>query len=146
MFTVEGNTVFGDELLLRFELRVGEGDTAEHICSDGTEKVTESFIKENNLFFGEKHNYSHFDFGIFQHGEPQKSQPVHIVSSPEAELLNQPCKNDTVREKIVPRVIKKTFRSTIYDVGKNISGFVCLKALSSSNLAIAPTPTAVYEL
>ena len=48
---VEGNTKFGDELLLRFELRLGESGRTENIYSDGSEKVIESFIKDDNLFF-----------------------------------------------------------------------------------------------
>ena len=127
---VEGNTKFGDELLLRFELHLGESDRTESIYSDGSEKVIESFIKENNLFFGETHDYSDFSFDSLTDSELTNSQPVHIVPSPKAKLLKQPCKNDAVREKLIPQIVKKTDESTLYDVGKNISGFVCLKALS----------------
>ncbi len=127
----EGNTKFGDDLLLRFDLRLGEGEGIENIYSDGSEKIIESFIKEDNLFFGETHDYLGFDFGVLQGDELVNSKTVNIVSSPKAKILKQPCKNDAVREKIVPRIVKKTDESTLYDVGKNISGFVCLKAISS---------------
>ncbi len=127
---VEGDTKFGDELLLRFDLVLGEGAKKENICSDGSERVIESFIKENNLFYGEIHDYSEFNFNVLQGGELINSQPVHIVSSPKAKLLKQTCKNDTVRERIVPKIVRKTENSTLYDVGKNISGFVCLDAVS----------------
>ena len=131
MRLVEGETKFGEELLLRFDLRLGDGDIKESICSDGSERIVESFIEENNLFFGETHDYSKFNFGFLEGDELTNSYPVHIVPAPKAKLLKQPCKNDTVRETIIPQIVKQTADSTIYDVGKNISGFVCLKAVSS---------------
>ena len=52
--TCEGNTWFNEELILRFELTLGD----RKICTDGTEKVAESFIKENNLFYGEENTFT----------------------------------------------------------------------------------------
>lgn len=127
----EGNTKFGDELLLRFDLRLTEDDKARRVYSDGSEMVIEGFIKENNLYFGEIHDYASFNFSVLQGNSDEGFKPVHIVPAPKAKLLKQRCKNDTVHKIIIPRIIKKTDESVIYDAGENISGFVCLKARSS---------------
>ena len=129
----EGNTWFGDELLLRYEIRLQENGKTRRIYSDGTETVVQSFITENNLFYGETHDYAAFDFDILQNGKVEKKGlPARVVTAPKAKLLKQRCKNDTVRKKIQPKLIGKTAKSAIYDVGENISGFVCLKALSAT--------------
>lgn len=114
----EGNTWFNDELILRFELHLG-GKT---VCTDGTEKVCESFIKDNNLFYGEEHDYA----SVFV-----EEKSVHIIPSPKAKLLKQRCPKDKIVRVIKPKLISKKEGKAIYDVGENISGFVRLKALSS---------------
>lgn len=126
--TCEGNTKFGDELLLRYDLRLKENGTVSRIYSDGSEWVVESFIKENNLFYGETHDYSAFDFSLLHGNVNADVERVHILPAPKAKLLKQRCKNDVVCKTIFPTVVKKTDESVIYDVGENISGFVCFKA------------------
>ena len=121
----EGNTKFGDELILRFDLKVDSPKGPQNICTDGTEEVAESFIKENNLFYGEVHDYKDFSLS-----DIVGTEKVHLISPPKAKLKKQKCKNDAVREKITPVIVRKTENSTIFDAGKNLSGFVCLKAKS----------------
>ncbi|MBQ8342880.1 MAG: family 78 glycoside hydrolase catalytic domain [Clostridia bacterium] len=129
----EGNTWFGEELLLRFDLRVQEDGKTRRIYSDGAETAVQSFITENNLFYGETHDYAAFDFDILQNGKgAEKGVPVRVIAPPKAKLLKQRSENDTVRRVIQPKIVKKTDESVIYDAGENISGFVCLKALSAT--------------
>ncbi len=116
--TCEGKTWFNDELILRFELRLED----KTICTDGTEQVGESFIKDNNLFYGEEHDYAEL-IGEWK--------PVKIVTAPKAKLLKQCCPKDKIVRVIKPKLISKKDGKAIYDVGENISGFVRLKALSS---------------
>ena len=129
--TCEGHTKFGDELLLRFDLRWKENNESRRVYSDGSEWLVESFIKENNLYYGEVHDYAAFDHCILQGKVDENAERVYIAPSPKAKLFKQRCKNDVVHKIITPTIIKKTKDSVIYDVGENISGFVCLKAKSS---------------
>lgn len=116
--TCEGKTWFNDQLILRFELHLG-GKT---VCTDGTEWVAESFIKENNLFYGEEHDYAEL-IGEWK--------PVKIVSAPKAKLLKQRCPKDKIVRVIHPKLLCKKDGKSFYDVGENISGFVRLKPASS---------------
>ncbi|MBQ8876076.1 MAG: family 78 glycoside hydrolase catalytic domain [Clostridia bacterium] len=126
----EGNTWFGEELLLRYDLRIKEGGRTRRITSDGTELVFPSFIQENNLFYGETHDYAAYDCALLQGKRSETGAPVHVISAPKAKLLKQRCPNDTIRKKMQPKLLKKTAERAIYDVGENISGFVCLKVCS----------------
>lgn len=127
----EGNTSFGDALLLRFELRLTDDSGMRTVYTDGTERAVEGFIKENNLFYGEVHDYDGFPENVFSDRTGVETCDVQAVSSPRARLLKQRCCNDVVREIITPKIVKTTPESVIYDIGKNISGFVSLKAKSS---------------
>lgn len=127
----EGNTWFGEELLLRYDIRVQEDGKTNRIYSDGTETALQSFITENNLFYGEVHDYGDFDFTILQGRNLQKeTTPVHIVPTPKAKLLKQRCPNDVIHKIIQPKIVCKTVEGVIYDVGENISGFVRFTAKS----------------
>lgn len=55
---------------------------------------------------------------------------MHTVSSPKAKLLKQPCKNNKIKRIIKPTLLRRENNISLYDVGKNISGFVRLKAES----------------
>jgi alpha-L-rhamnosidase len=116
--TCEGNTWFNDELILRFELALGD----RKICTDGTEKAVESFIKENNLFYGEEHDYAALC---------GKEIPVCVFPAPKAKLLKQRCPKDKITCIVKPILVSKKDGRAIYDVGENISGFVCLKPTSA---------------
>ena len=116
--TCEGSTWFNDELILRFELHFAD----RVICTDGTEQVAESFIKDNNLFYGEEHDYAEL-IGEWN--------PVKIVSAPKAKLLKQRCPKDKIARIIKPKLLCQKEGKAIYDVGENISGFVRLKPTSS---------------
>ena len=116
--TGEGETWFNEQLILRFELTLG----ARKICTDGTEKVSGSFIKDNNLFYGEEHDYASIV------GE---WKPVSVIASPKAKLLKQRCPKDKIVRVITPTLVGKKNGKAVYDVGENISGFVRLKPISS---------------
>ena len=127
----EGETKFGDELLLRFEIKLVEDNNVCVISSDGTELAFAGFIEENNLFFGEIHDYANFDFDVFTGNVKGIVEKTYVVNAPKAKILKQKCPNDVVRARIIPKVVKRTGDRVIYDVGKNITGFVSLRAKSS---------------
>ena len=120
----EGDTSFGDALRLRYEVRLADGDGPRVIATDGTEGASDSFIRENNLFFGEVQDYTAI---APTDNMPSTLAPVTPITPPPARLRRQRCPNDRVREVIVPRVVSVGEESTIYDVGKNVTGFVVLR-------------------
>ncbi|MBQ9132607.1 MAG: family 78 glycoside hydrolase catalytic domain [Clostridia bacterium] len=125
----EGDGRFGNELLLRFDLTLGKGSGARVISTDGSEAYTESFIKENNLYYGELHDYSSFSKNPFAEARSADARPVQVVQGPEGKLRKQKCPHDRVVRTLSPRLLRKDGDRSIYDAGENISGFVVLRAL-----------------
>lgn len=127
---IEGKTWFGEKLLLRYELRILHEGKKQLILSDGQERVTESFIRENNLFFGEMHDYTGFVDFSFTKIDLDVLPFVEIQSNFKTCIRKQHCPNDKIVEVIAPKLIRRTENSSIYDVGINLTGFVRFKALS----------------
>lgn len=125
----EGDTSFSDALCLRYELALTDAAGSRVIATDGTERAAASFITENNLFFGEVQDFS--GVGNTPDGPmPAVTEPVSGSTLRFGRLRRQRCPNDRIREVITPRAIGRTAEGTLYDVGKNISGFVTLTPTS----------------
>ena len=117
----EGDVSFSENLRCIFEITFSCGGK---IYSDGSEEVAESFIKSDNLFYGETQDFSGFSF-----------ENLKIVSSVRIEehtekLVKQRCPFDRIIRRITPKFVGKDGNKAIYDAGEEISGVVCLKALS----------------
>lgn len=123
--TDEGQTSFGDRLLLSFELRLREGA----VCTDGTEMCYHSFIVENNVFFGETQDHAAFGENCFDGEGLRDGYPVSVVA-PTATLTKQTCPNERIERWITPKRILSEKGRSVYDVGENLSGFVCLRPCS----------------
>lgn len=127
---VEGNTSFGDKLILSFAIDLKEGV----IFTDGSESCLESFIVENNVFYGETHDYlgwtkNPFDLENFSN---LKNAESVCVIEPTAVLTEQKCPSDRIERIIKPSLVIKKGEKSIYDVGENITGFVRLIPLSQT--------------
>ncbi len=121
----EGKTVFGDRLLLSYAIELKEGI----VCTDGTEQCSESFIVENNVFFGETHDYADWGEHCFDGERLRNVAPVTVVE-PTATLTKQLCPNERAERCIQPKKLFSENGKTVYDVGENITGFVRLRPLS----------------
>lgn len=129
----EGKVHFGERLLACFELTARCGDDTVSFYTDGTERATESFIKENNLFFGESQDYSSFDFNDLAAGIAQnEGYAVQTVPAPVASIEEQRCPNDRIERTLRPVLLSKRNGEAIYDATENISGFVTLIPRSAS--------------
>ncbi|MBQ8429502.1 MAG: family 78 glycoside hydrolase catalytic domain [Clostridia bacterium] len=128
--TCEGDTSFGEELLLRFELSLTDKTGTRDICTDGTEKIVKSFITENNLFYGETHDYAAFDFLILTGGKAAEVFTPEVLPDFQTKFLKQRCKNDKIIRESAPIIVSKQGDKTIYDAGINLSGFVRMKPKS----------------
>lgn len=102
----EGDTSYSDSLKLIFELSFGDGTK---VFSDGSLSYTESFIRRNNVYFGETQDFSPVS------GAPAQAEEV---PAPEALLLEQPCPPDEAYA-VLPC---KKLHGNIYDAGQNGAG------------------------
>lgn len=123
----EGNTSFGEKLLLSYAIALRE----KIVCTDGTERCYDGFIVENNIFFGETHDYAAFDGNCFDGKGLRDASPVTVVA-PTATLTKQLCPNERIERRVQPKKLFSEKGRTVYDVGENITGFVCLRPQSQS--------------
>ena len=86
--------------------------------SDDTWNRQPSYIKFNNIFYGEKHDYTDENGSEY----PNKVQYCEGTKSP---LILQDCPSDKVIRKIVPKLLSCIGSKKIYDCGENIT--CCLK-------------------
>lgn len=122
----EGDTRFLDELILRFDLKITQDGVVSRIVSDGTEKVGEGFIKSNNLYYGEVHDYLGFNgFADFD-----ASDSVSLIKISNTKIRKQNCPNDKIVSIRTPKIVTRNGNNVVYDVGANISGFVRFTAKS----------------
>lgn len=127
--TVEGKVWFSEKLIACFDLSVRGGGRVRHIRSDGTERVFASFIAENNLFYGETHDYSSFRPELLRQGaEEGEGVPVRVVSPPCRHIEEQKCPNDAIARTIHPKFLRERGGRRLYDAGENIAGFVVLES------------------
>ena len=117
----EGDVSFSDSFRCIFEITLPDG---EKIYSDGSETVAESFIKKDNLFYGETQNFEDFSFNKLK-------LLTHVrVEEHNEKLLMQRCPSDRIIRRITPKIIGKDGNRVIYDAGEEVSGVVSLKAKS----------------
>ena len=107
------------------------------IDSDGSEKWSGSFVVGGHLHAGESHDYRGWDnaclgsdFDDSDFGRVKFSAPV------ESDYCFTDCPADTVGELLVPTVVYKTENYTVYDAGKNISGYPVLVSEGESGSEI----------
>ena len=105
---------FSDNLYATFKLSLIYKNFNEIIEPDGFETLTNSFILQNNTFYGEVHDYN----------AVIKEYPYEIVSLPQTIYLEEDCPRDVVIKKIKPKLIHEHENEYLYDCGKNYSAFV----------------------
>ena len=110
----EGNTSFSEELKTIYKL---EMDGVAVLCSDGSETQRDSVIRYSNLFYGEVIDYT---------AELAEAKPALIRKAPQTELTENIGTPDRLIRKLCPELLGEKDGKAIYDVGENISGFVCL--------------------
>ena len=96
---------FSDNLYATFKLCLIYKSFNEIIEPDGFETLTNSFILQNNTFYGEVHDYN----------AVIKEYPYEIVSLPQTIYLEEDCPRDVVIKKIKPKLIHKHENEYLYD-------------------------------
>lgn len=126
--TAEGEFIFGFPKL-RFELTlIAQDGSREWIESDHNTFWHNSEILENNLFYGEIHDLRKLCPGWaapdFCTKDWARAFPCH---APETTLSEQKCPPDRIIRTILPKMIRQSQESRIYDCGENITGWVNLR-------------------
>lgn len=128
--TVEGNLSFGQSLPARYALELTFLDGSEEILlSDGSEYWKESEILENNIFYGEIHDYRHINKGEWK--------KVQILPDFQTLLTLQTCPNERVIRTLTPKLVKDG-NVKVFDVGEVLTGWakLCVKGNSGDKITV----------
>lgn len=139
---IEGKASFGKpKLIYRIILTDKAGNTS-YVLSDTTAKWENSFILENNLFFGELQDLNRYDAAWntldFDDGGWKNALKAPTTASP---LRKQTFPADKLIRTIKPKLILEDGNRKIYDVGENVTGWLQIKLTGNKN----ETVTALYS-
>lgn len=119
--TIEGKFAFGDPKMC-FEVNFCDADgNRGKIVSDETLLWKRSYIKYNNIFYGERHDYRADE-------NKDEFKNVSLCEAIDVKMCLQECPSDKVIRKIVPKLLKNHGRKRVYDCGENITGWVSFKS------------------
>lgn len=125
----EGPVDFGRELKTIFRLVITGENGVSEIVSDGTETWKGSEICFSNLFIGEATDP--------RYARRQKTCPVQIAKTPQAELCLQTCPPDRVMRILTPVLLHQCGSRAVYDAGENISGVVRIRTSAPAGTRIS---------
>ncbi len=111
----EGNVVFGTPKLC-YIIEKASGDV---IC-DETTLAYKGFITDNNLYYGETHDYN-----LLPKAEDFSESTV--IEAPESEFFIQTGPADKVTRTLEPVLIKDEGESKLYEVSENTVGYAVIK-------------------
>lgn len=119
----EGDVVYGTPKLC-YLLEKDSGN----VISDATTLSHKGFITYNNLYYGEKHDYSLFpqgyEFGGFNGDGFDESK---VIPAPESEFFIQFSPADKVIRTVKPVLLKDEGATKLYDIGENTVGYAVFK-------------------
>ena len=122
------NTDTYGRIRLCYSLEVEDQNGTSVYASGTSLRWKESYITNNNLYFGETHDYRLYDEEWLTAGYDDSTwNPVELVDSPRTEFYLQDCPPDRICETLTPTVVKVFDDVTVYDLGKNVSGFVVVE-------------------
>lgn len=121
-------TSYGDlKLCYKIVLEHNDGTKTE-IFSDESLKCSESEITYNNIYGGERHDYSLEKKGFATVGYDDSAwDQVTVADAPVCEFYIQECFADNVMRTITPKKIKDLGQTSIYDCGEGITGYAVIK-------------------
>lgn len=123
-------TSYGElKLCYKIVVEYNDGTKAEFL-SDEKLRYAESEITYNNIYGGERHDYSLEKKGFATVGYDDSDwKTAEITTAPECDFMVQTCPSDKVERKITPVRIKDFGKTSIYDCGEGISGYAVVTSL-----------------
>ena len=112
------------EKKLCFKITVEDAEGERFIYSGRDARWSESFVKESDLNFGERHDYRGYseDMLLPEYDDIGWENAV-LMSGADTEYMYTDCPPDRVIEEIKPTLIKSEGNTHIYDAGVNLTGF-----------------------
>ena len=123
----EGDNCYSKELILGFDISLDKNENTEHIYSDESCVYSENFIKFNNVYFGEKHDYAVFDMNMVAM-IPEKTEPCIKTERPESPIILQECPPDKVIKRIPAEKVFDDGNRKVYKLNETISGHAVLRS------------------
>lgn len=121
----EGDNCYSENLILSYDISIKKNGKIEHIYSDENCVYCKNFIKFNNVYFGERHDYSEYDEKVFSE-IPEKTYTCIKADRPESPIMLQDCPADKVIRRVPAKEIYRSGDKAIYKLNENISGHVVL--------------------
>lgn len=117
------------ELKLCYKIVLEHNDgTKTEIFSDESLKCSESEITYNNIYGGERHDYSLEKKGFATVGYDDSAwDKVTAADAPVCEFYIQECFADNVMRTITSKKLKDLGQTSIYDCGEGITGYAVIK-------------------
>ncbi len=123
----EGDNCYSEKLILGFDISLTNGEKTEHIYSDESCVYCENFIKFNNVYFGEKHDYSEFNMDMVA-SVPAKTTACIKTERPDSPIMIQDCPPDRVIRRIPAEKVFSDGNRTVYKLAETISGHAVIRS------------------
>ncbi|MBR3803586.1 MAG: family 78 glycoside hydrolase catalytic domain [Clostridia bacterium] len=135
------------ELKLCYKINITfNNDTTAEIFSDENVKYSNSEITYNNIYGGERHDYSLARPGFSSVGYNDSDWNNSIVTeAPDTEFYIQTCPADRVIRNITPVKVCDLGETSVYDCGEGITGFAVLKSKQDGATLTARYADALHD-
>ncbi len=130
----EGNVVYGTPKLC-FLIEKASGS----VISDETTLSHRGFITFNNLYYGEKHDYTLYPQGLDGFAEST------VIPAPESEYYIQFSPADKVIRTIKPVLLKDEGATKLYDAGENTVGYAVFKCAEKGKKITVSYAEEIYD-
>lgn len=139
-------TSYGElKLCYKIDIENNDGSKAE-ILSDESLKCAESEITYNNVYGGERHDYSLEKKGFAAVGYDDSDwSSVNLSKAPECEFYLQECFADKVMRTLTPTKVKDFGKTSVYDCGEGISGYAVIKSKENGATVTARYADALHD-
>ncbi len=135
--TVEGDFALGAPRI-RYALQITLQDgSVMTVQSDENTLAQDSYVLENNLFYGELHDLSRRE-GIHAIDYDQSNMtPAQVVSFFECDTLTlADYPPDRIQKILIPRLLGRVNGKDIYDVGENTTGWIVFDTDSANEIVM----------
>lgn len=143
---LEGIQPYGDvKMCCRIDITLNDG-SLHTVFSDSSFKWAESFIKENDIFYGETQDLLSFDKSLLLADFDVSSLENSVeVDAPESNYVFRSCPADRIIRTIKPKLIKDFGDYRVYDNGENISGYVRVRCDNAGETVVVHHTEEIHE-
>ncbi len=120
-----------------YRIALSDGENTYEAVSSEEDRYAPSFISDYRLPTHECHDYTSFDDACFGCDFDDSAWEHAVPAEPlQTEYLYSDCPPDRIVERLPVTVVTKTEDGTVYDCGRNISGFPTLLCKAGSEVTV----------